>query len=55
MYIIKTDDSLYPIKFDDSWGGVAYLGLYTITNDDEWNAFLEKLKELREEIKKEKR
>lgn len=53
MYIIKTDDEMYPIKFDDSWGGGAYLSRGIVMNDKEWDRFIEELNKIREEVKKE--
>lgn len=53
MNIIKTDDEMYPIKFDDSWGGGAYLSRGVIMKDKEWNEFIEELNKIREEIKSE--
>lgn len=53
MYIIKTDDEMYPIKFDDSWGKGAYLSRGIIMNDKEWDRFIEELTKIREEVKKE--
>lgn len=53
MYIIKTDDKMYPIKFDDSWGKGAYLSRSIVMNDKEWNRFIEELNKIREEVKKE--
>lgn len=53
MNIIKTDDEMYPIKFDDSWGGGAYLSRGVIMKDKEWNEFIEELNKIREEVKRE--
>lgn len=53
MYIIKTDDEMYPVKFDDSWGEGAYLSRSIVMNDKEWNEFIEELNKIREEVKSE--
>ena len=53
MYIIKTDDEMYPVKFDDSWGEGAYLSRSIVMNDKEWNEFIEELNKIREEVKRE--
>ena len=53
MYIIKNDDEMYPIKFDDSWGKGAYLSRSIVMNDKEWDNFIRDLNKIREEVKKE--
>ena len=53
MNVIKTDDEMYPIKFDDSWGGVAYLSRSVVMNDKEWDNFIRELNRIREEVKRE--
>lgn len=53
MYIIKTDDEMYPIKFDDSWGKGAYLSHSVVMNDKEWDNFIRDLNKIREEVKRE--
>ena len=53
MYIIKTNDEMYPIKFDDSWGEGAYLSRSIVMNDKEWDSFIKELNKIREEVKKE--
>ena len=53
MNIIKTDDKMYPIKFDDSWGEGAYLSRSIVMGDKEWDNFIKELNKIREKIKQE--
>ena len=50
MNIIITADKSYPIKFDDSWGGGAYLYHSIVTDDKEWAEFIKELNETRKKV-----
>lgn len=52
MIIKMTNDSNYPIAFDDAWDGVAYLDDDTINDDNEWKKFIKELEEIREKVRK---
>lgn len=52
MTIRMTDDPSYPIAFDDSWDGVAYLDNNTVNDDNEWKQFIKELEKVREKVRK---
>ena len=52
MTIEKTNDENYPIAFNDSWGGYAYLSKSVIMDDKRWKDFIAELEKIRNEIKK---
>lgn len=54
MTIEKTSDKNFPIAFDDSWGGHAYLNRFIVMDDKRWKEFIAELEKIRNEIKKDK-
>lgn len=50
MRIKLTADKSYPIAFDDTFDGVAYLDRLTVTDDEEWEEFIKELNEARKKI-----
>lgn len=45
-------DKMYPIKIEDSWGGVANIHLWTIEDNEDWENFIAKLNKTREKYLK---